>query len=146
MAHKRRKLPRLVFPDVNTWVSKWLTDAILATPKWQINAVLGSFYFNQWIDYLAGRLDGLKLPPRTNPTENWVRSMAVGIGVAMASEEYENNKVKVELQTENQFLKDLLTAPTVKMALGQSTIAPGIKTAGVISPEGATKAIAVTAS
>ncbi len=146
MSHKRRKLDKLIFPDHNTWVSRWLSDAILATPKWQINSVLGSFYFNQWIDILASRLDGMKLPPRTNPETNWARSMAVGIAVAMASKEYEDNKVKVEMTTQNQFLKDLLSAPVIKLALGQSTIAPGVKTASTITPEGAKKAMEVIAS
>ncbi len=142
MAHKRRKLDKLVFPDQNTWVSDWLTHAILATPKWQINAVLGSFYFNEWIDYLASGLDGLRLPAKVNPLTNWQRSMAVGIGVAIASEQYENNKIKVEMATQNQFLKDVLSAPTVKLALGQSTLSPVAKTTGTISPEGATKMVA----
>jgi hypothetical protein len=146
MSHKRKKLNKLVFPDHNTWVAKWLSDAILATPKWQINSTLGSFYYNEYIDILASRLDGMKLPSRTNPETNWARSMAVGIAVAMASKEYEDNKVKVEMTTQNQFLKDLLSAPVIKLALGQSTVAPGVRTANVISPEGTKKAVAVTAS
>ncbi len=145
MSSKRKKLEKLVFPDHNAWVSKWLSNAILATPKWQINATLGSFYFNQYIDILASRLDGLKLPDRTDPKMNWVRSMEVGIAVSMASREYENNKIKVEMATENQFIKDLLQGPMIKLALGQSTLAPGVKTASVMSPEGTKKAVAVTA-
>ncbi len=145
MAHKKKKLSKLVFPDHNAWVTKWLSDAILATPKWQINSTLGSFYFNQWIDLLASRLDGLRIPDRINPKINWIRSMAVGLSVSMASREYENNKVKVELQTENQFIRDLLQGPVIKLALGQSTIAPGVKTASLFSPEGEKKAVAVTA-
>ncbi len=144
MAHKKRKLNRLVFPDINTWVSKWLSDAIIATPKWQINSVLGSFYYNEWIDMLASHLDGMKLPAKTNPAENWQRSLVVGMGVGLASMQYENNKVKVELGTQNQFLKDLLSAPAVKLAIGQSTISPMAKTANLITPEGNKKALAVT--
>ncbi len=145
MSHKRKKLEKLVFPDHNMWVARWLSDAILATPKWQINSTLGSFYFNQWIDILASRLDGMKLPARTNPETNWSRSMAIGIAVAMASKEYEDNKVKVEMSTQNQFLRDLLSAPVIKLALGQSTVAPGVKTASVMTPEGTKRAVAVQA-
>lgn len=145
MSHKRKKLDYLIFPDQNTWVQKWLTDAILATPKWQINSLMGAYYFNEWIDILASRLNGMRLPERVDPTDNWVRSMAVGFGVALASREYERNKIKVEMQTENQFIKDILNAPTVKMAIGQSTLAPKIKEVSVTTPRKEERALAVTA-
>ncbi len=127
MASRRRKLSKLIFPDFNEWTTKWITRSILATPKWQINAIEGSFYYNEYIDILAGKLDGVALPPRTNPTTNYQRSLMVGIGVALASEEYEKNKIKVPSTVQNQFLKDLLEGPTVSLALNQSTVSPVAK-------------------
>lgn len=128
MAHKRRKLGKLIFPDLTTWTDDWLTNAILSTPKWQINAVLGSYNFNEWINYLAGKLDGYKLPERINPHTNWQRSMAVGIGVAIASQEYENTKIKEPAAVENKFLKDILERPMIQVALGQTTLSGPAKT------------------
>lgn len=127
MAHKRRKLSKLIFPDLTTWTDDWLTNSILATPKWQINAVLGSYSYNQWITYLAGKLDGYKLPERVNPETNWQRSMAVGIGVAIASQEYENTKIKEPASVENKFLKDILERPMIQVALGQTTLSAPVK-------------------
>ncbi len=124
MAHKRRKLNKLIFPDYNEWTSRWLTRAILATPKWQINSVEGSFYYNEWIGMLEGKLNGITLPARTGPATNYIRSVKVGIGVALASQEYENNKIKVTSETQNQFLKDLLEGPAVSMALNQASLSP----------------------
>jgi hypothetical protein len=124
MASRRRKLSKLIFPDFNEWTTKWVTRSILSTPKWQINAIQGSFYYNEYIDILAGKLDGLALPQRTDPSTNYRRSLIVGIGVGLASEEYEKNKIKVPSTVQNQFLKDLLEGPTVSLALSQSTMSP----------------------
>jgi methionine synthase II (cobalamin-independent) len=127
MASRRRKLSKLVFPDYGEWTTKWISRSILATPKWQINAIQGSFYYNEWIDILAGKLDGVALPQRSSPSTNYERSVVVGIGVALSAQEYEKSKVKVPSTVQNQFLKDLLEGPTVAIALNQSTVAPFTK-------------------
>ncbi len=124
MSNKRKKLSKLVFPDYNEWTSRWLTRSILSTPKWQINSVTGSYYYNMWIGTLATKLDGTRLPDRTAPELNYFRSMKVGIGVAMASNEYESMKTKVSSEVQNKFLKDLLNGPAVSMALNQASLSP----------------------
>jgi hypothetical protein len=124
MAHRRIHLNRLVFPDYNEWTNKWITRSILATPKWQINAIEGSFYYNEWINLLSTRLDGTKLPQKGDPKDNYVRSLVVGVGVAITSQEYENNKIKVPSSVENMFIKELLEGPTMQLALNQSTLSP----------------------
>jgi len=101
----------LVFPS--NWTGKWLYRAIINTPKWQINSVLNSYKYNQWISFESTYLNGLQLPEKTNPEENWIRSAIVGMKVSQASKDYEQMMNKVPLEDKVELLKDELATPIV---------------------------------
>jgi hypothetical protein len=113
MAHKQggHKTKGLVFPS--NWTGKWLYRAIINTPKWQINSVLNSYKYNQWISFESTYLNGLKLPEKQSPEENWLRSAIVGIKVSQAGKDYEQMMNKVPLEDKVQLLKDELATPIV---------------------------------
>jgi len=113
MTHRQggHKTKSLVFPS--NWTGKWLYRAIVNTPKWQINAVLNSYKYNQWIGFESTYLNGLKLPERTNPEENYIRSVLVGVKVSQAGKDYEESLNKVPLEDKVQLLKDELATPIV---------------------------------
>jgi len=113
MVHRQggHKTKTLVFPS--NWTGKWLYRAIVNTPKWQINAVLNSYKYNQWIAFESTYLNGLRLPERTNPEENFIRSVMVGIKVSQAGKDYEESLNKVPLEDKVQLLKDELATPIV---------------------------------
>jgi hypothetical protein len=113
MAHKQggHKTKGLVFPS--NWTGKWLYRAIINTPKWQINAVLNSYKFNEWIAFESTYLNGLRLPERTSPEENYIRSVLVGIKVSQASTDYEQMMNKVPLEEKVELLKEELQTPIV---------------------------------
>jgi hypothetical protein len=113
MAHKQggHKTKGLVFPS--NWTGKWLYRAIINTPKWQINSVLNSYKYNQWISFESTYLNGLKLPEKQSPEENWMRSAIVGIKVSQASKDYEQMMNKVPLEDKVELLKDELATPIV---------------------------------
>jgi len=105
------KTPRLVFPS--NWTGKWLYRAIVNTPKCQINSVLNSYKYNQWISFESTYLNGLRLPERTSPEENWIRSALVGMKVSQASKDYENMMNKVPLEEKVELLKEELQTPII---------------------------------
>jgi len=113
MARKQggHKTKGLVFPS--NWTGKWLYRAIINTPKWQINSVLNSYKFNEWIAFESTYLNGLRLPERTNAEDNWIRSMIVGIKVSQASKDYEQMMNKVPLEEKVDLLKEELATPIV---------------------------------
>jgi len=113
MARKEggHKTKVLVFPS--NWTGKWLYRAIINTPKWQINAVLNSYKYNEWIAFESTYLNGLRLPERTSPEENYIRSVLVGIKVSQASKDYEQMMNKVPLEEKVDLLKEELQTPIV---------------------------------
>jgi hypothetical protein len=113
MTHKQggHKTKGLVFPA--NWTGKWLYRAIINTPKWQINSVLNSYKFNEWIAFESTYLNGLRLPEKTNPEDNFIRSVLVGIKVSEAGKQYEETLNKVPLEDKVQLLKDELATPIV---------------------------------
>ena len=113
MARKQggHKTNKLVFPS--NWTGKWLYRAIINTPKWQINAVLNSYKFNEWISFESTYLNGLKLPERTDPETNYIRSVIVGVKVSQASKDYKNMMNKVPLEDKVELLKEELQTPIV---------------------------------
>jgi len=113
MARKQggHKTKSLAFPG--NWTGKWLYRAIINTPKWQINSVLNSYKYNQWASFESTYLNGLKLPEKQSPEENWLRSAIVGIKVSQASKDYEQMMNKVPLEDKVQLLKDELATPIV---------------------------------
>ncbi len=113
MAHRQggHKTKGLVFPS--NWTGKWLYRAIINTPKWQINAVLNSYKYNEWISFESTYLNGLKLPERSDPETNYIRSVLVGVKVSQASKDYENMMNKVPLEDKVELLKDELQTPIV---------------------------------
>ena len=113
MARKQggHKTKVLVFPS--NWTGKWLYRAVINTPKWQINSVLNSYKFNEWIAFESTYLNGLRLPERTSAEENYIRSVIVGIKVSQASKDYEQMMNKVPLEEKVDLLKEELATPIV---------------------------------
>jgi len=113
MTHRQggHKTNKLVFPS--NWTGKWLYRTIINTPKWQINSVLGSYKYDQWTSFESTYLNGLKLPERTSPEENYLRSVIVGIKVSQASKDYKNMMNEVPLEDKIELLKDELSTPIV---------------------------------
>jgi len=113
MAHREggHKTKGLVFPS--NWTGKWLYRAVVNTPKWQINSVLNSYKFNQWIGFESTYLNGLRLPEKTSPEKNFIRSVMVGVKVSQAGKDYEESLNKVPLEDKVQLLKDELATPIV---------------------------------
>lgn len=113
MSHKQggHKTKGLVFPS--NWVGKWLYRAIINTPKWQLNSVLNSYKYNQWIAFESMKLNGLQLSPRTSPEMNYIRSIEVGIAVSEASKQYESVPHKVPLEDKVKLLKEELEVPII---------------------------------
>jgi len=113
MAHKEggHKTKGLVFPS--NWTGKWIYRAVINTPKWQINSVLNSYKFNEWISFESTYLNGLRLPERTSPEDNYVRSMLVGVKVSQASKDFNSTLNKVPLEEKVQLLKEELSVPIV---------------------------------
>jgi len=105
------KTGKLVFPS--NWTGKWLYRAIVNTPKWQINSILNSYKYNQWITFESTYLNGLRLPERTSNEDNWIRSVIVGIKVSQASKDYEQMMNKVPLADKVDLLKEELQTPIV---------------------------------
>jgi len=106
--HKSNKL---VFPG--NWTGKWLYRAIINVPKWQINSVLNSYKFNQWIALESTYLNGLTLPDKVDPENNYIRSVIVGIKVSQASADYQQIMNEVPLEEKVQLLKDELATPII---------------------------------
>jgi hypothetical protein len=113
MVHRQggHKTTKLVFPS--NWTGKWLFRAIINTPKWQINSVLNSYKYNQWISFESTYLNGLQLPEKTSPEENWIRSVIVGMKVSQASKDYEQMMNKVPLEDKVELLKSELATPII---------------------------------
>jgi len=113
MAHKEggHKTKGLVFPS--NWTGKWLYRAIINTPKWQINSILNSYKFNEWIAFESTYLNGLRLPERVSPETDWIRSAIVGVKVSQASQDYEATLNKVPLEEKVDLLKEELSVPIV---------------------------------
>ncbi len=113
MAHKEggHRTPVLSFPS--NWTGKWVYRAIINTPKWQLNSVLNSYKFNEWIGFESTYLNGLRLSERTDPETNYIRSIEVGIAVSRASQEYEKTFHKVPLEDKVKLLKEELEVPIV---------------------------------
>ena len=113
MSHRQggHKTKTLAFPT--NWTTKWLYDAITATPKWQTKSILNAGKYNQWIAFESSALNGLTLPERDNPELNFVRSIAVGIKVSQAGEQYERIMNKTTLEDKVQTLNQILATPIV---------------------------------
>ncbi|ABP73425.1 hypothetical protein [Acidianus bottle-shaped virus] len=113
MSHKQggHKTKGLVFPS--NWTGKWLYRAIINTPKWQLNSVLNSYKFNQWIAFESMQLNGLQLSPRVSPETNFIRSVEVGIAVSEAGKQYESVPHKVPLEDKVRLLKEELEVPII---------------------------------
>lgn len=113
MAHKQGgyRSKTLIFP--NNWTGKWLYHAIINTPKWQINSILNSYKFAEWVGFESTYLNGLRLPERSSPEENYIRSVMVGVKVSQASREYNSMMNKVGLEDKVELLKDELEAPVL---------------------------------
>lgn len=114
MAHRQggHKTSELVFPS--NWTGKWLYNAIASTPKWQAESLLNSYKYQTWINILSTNLNGLVLPKKTGNIEQDVfRSIAVGLVVHKASQEYENMPVDVPLPEKVKMLKDMMNYPLV---------------------------------
>jgi len=113
MAHKQggHRTNRLAFPS--NWTGKWLYRAIINVPRWQINSVLNSYKFNQWIAIESTYLNGLRLPDKESPETNYIRSALVGIKVSQASKDYEQMMNEVPLEEKIQLLKDEISTPIV---------------------------------
>lgn len=110
--HKGYHTNQLIFPS--NWTGKWLYRAIVNTPKWQINSVLGSTKYGQWYGLLQANLNGLMLAPKTaDPVSNVMRSVAVGIKVKQASTQYEKLMHKLPYEEEVKRLNELLENPIV---------------------------------
>jgi hypothetical protein len=137
MAHRQggHKTKNLVFPS--NWTGKWLYRAIINTPKWQINSVLNSYKYNEWISFESTYLNGLKLPERSDPETNYIRSVLVGVKVSQASKDYENMMNKVPLEDKVELLKDELATPIVGDMIRTLTtfVAPMPMTEQGINPE-----------
>jgi hypothetical protein len=58
-------------------------------------------------------LNGLKLPEKSDPETNYIRSVLVGVKVSQASKDYENMMNKVPLEDKVELLKDELQTPIV---------------------------------
>jgi len=105
------KTKGLVFPS--NWTGKWLYRAIINTPKWQINSVLNSYKYNEWIAFESTYLNGLRLPDRVSADQNYIRSVIVGMKVSQASRDYEQMLNKVPLEEKVELLKEELATPIV---------------------------------
>ena len=110
--HKGYHTNQLIFPS--NWTGKWLYRAIINTPKWQINSVLGSTKYGQWFGLLQANLNGLMLAPKTDDVvSNVMRSVAVGIKVKQASTQYEKLMHKLPYEEQVKRLNELLENPIV---------------------------------
>jgi len=74
---------------------------------------LNSYKYNEWISFESTYLNGLKLPERSDPETNYIRSVLVGVKVSQASKDYENMMNKVPLEDKVELLKDELQTPIV---------------------------------
>lgn len=121
MAHKPggHKTKGLSFPA--NWTGKWLYRALINTPKWQLNSILNSYKFNQWIAFESMALNGLQLSPRVSPETNYIRSIEVGIAVSEASKQYEAIPHKVRLEEKVKLLKEELEVPIIGDMIRQLT-------------------------
>ncbi|MEM0257252.1 MAG: hypothetical protein QXV58_15115 [Saccharolobus sp.] len=115
--HKPKKTSKLIFPA--NWTGKWLYDAVVATPKWQVNSFLGAPQYAQWISYFD-RINGLQLAPKTNADTNFMRSVQVGLVTSQIAQEYENTKVKQTLEDKAEELEKLLTMPIVNQVMNNT--------------------------
>lgn len=134
MAHKQggHKTKGLSFPS--NWTGKWLFRAITATPKWQLDSILNSYKFNQWIAFESMALNGLQLSPRVSPEYNYIRSAEVGIAVSLASDMYEQVPHKVPLEDKVKLLKEELEVPIVGDMIKQMTEAVLPEPTPVVAP------------
>jgi len=105
------KTKNLVFPA--NWSGKWLYRAVINTPKWQINSVLNSYKFNQWITFESTYLNGMRLPEKADPNTNYIRSVLVGIKVSQASKDYQQMMNEVPLEEKVELLRNELATPIV---------------------------------
>jgi len=121
MAHRQggHRTKGLVFPS--NWTGKWIFKAVVNTPKWQINSILNSYKYNEWISFESTYLNGLRLPERTSPEENYIRSVLVGIKVSQASKDYDSMLNKVPLEDKVELLKEELSVPIVGDMIRQVT-------------------------
>lgn len=110
--HKGYHTDELIFPS--NWTGKWLYRAIVNTPKWQINSVLGSPKYNEWINILSANLNGLRLLAKTDDAVvNVMRSVAVGVKVHQASQQYEQLFHKLPYEQSLKQLENILRHPVV---------------------------------
>lgn len=121
MTHRQggHRTKGLVFPS--NWTGKWLYRAVINTPKWQLQSILNSYKFNQWIAFESMALNGLQLSPRVDPETNFVRSIEVGIAVSQAGKDYEAIPHKVPLEEKVELLKEELETPIIGDMIKQMT-------------------------
>lgn len=100
-------------PEPQEFTGKWLYNAIVNTPKWQIKSLLGAPKFAMWINYLSAELDGITLPEKTNLFDNWLRSAIVGFRVSQASQKFSNQMIKMPISEEVEELKNIVQTPIV---------------------------------
>lgn len=111
--HKPHKTSSLAFP--NNWTSEWLLKAVSSTPKWQLESILNSYKYAQWIGYLSSELNGLRLPAKTGVIEQDVmRSVIVGLKVHEASMQYENTMHDTTLAKKIEYLENMMKYPIVR--------------------------------
>lgn len=111
--HKPHKTSSLAFP--NNWTSEWLMRAVASTPKWQMNSILNSYKYAQWIGYLSSSLNGLRLPEKTgNLDQDIMRSVIVGLKVHEASIQYENTMHDVTLAKKVEYLENIMKYPVIR--------------------------------
>ena len=115
--HKQKKTSKLIFPA--NWTGRWLYDAVIATPKWQVNSFLGAPQYAQWIDYFS-RINGLQLAPKTNADTNFMRSVQVGLVTSQIAQEYESTKVKQTMDEKAKELERLLATPVVSQVMNNT--------------------------
>lgn len=143
MPHKPggHKTKGLSFPS--NWTGKWIFRAIINTPKWQLQSILNSYKFNDWIAFESMKLNGLQLSPKTSPEMNYLRSVEVGIAVSQASKEYESVPHKVPLEDKIKLLKEELEVPivgdmvrTLTQAMLPAPMAPVMQNVAEVKGEG----------
>lgn len=138
--HKPHKTTSLAFP--NNWTSDWLTKAIASTPKWQLESILNSYKYAQWIGYLSSSLNGLRLPTKTGVLEQDVmRSVIVGLKVHEASVQYENTMHDTTLAKKVEYLENMMKYPIVRdqvrglIQMPQMTPKPTVQSLEIQVPE-----------
>lgn len=78
-----------------------------------MNAILNSYKYNEWISFESTYLNGLRLPEKSDPETNYLRSVLVGVKVSQASKDYEQMMNKVPLEEKIELLRDELETPII---------------------------------